>query len=139
MIEIVYPYFYHKFMGCCLRKETSKTSDVGRVDFEIADEYLELFIRQFIVCIGTPLVPVIPFFAFLANLIEILVDRYRLMRLVKTPPYLKGSMRHFLVFFMFLTGIVSLLIFPYGSLWVLTSIFLSETCPETILAFPKVL
>lgn len=135
---MLYPWAYYKFMGCCCRKKTSKKSDVGRVEFEVADEYLELYIRQFIVYIGMPIVPIIPVFAFIANLLEILVDRYRLMRLTKTPPYLRGSMRHFLVFFMFLTSIVSILIFPYGSFWVLSSFFLSKSCPETILANPKI-
>lgn len=105
----------------------------------MADEYLELFIRQYIIYIGMTFVPILPILGLISNLVEIAVDRYRLMRLTKTPPYLRGSMRHFLVFFMFITGFITIIMFPYGSFLTLGSFILSESCPETILSNPKIL
>lgn len=137
--EIVYPIVYRKIASCFTKKKISKYNDVARPEFEVADEYLELFIRQYIIYIGMTFVPILPILGLISNLLEILVDRYRLMRLTKTPPYLRGSMRHFLVFFMFITSLISLLMYPYGTFLTLGSFILSESCPETILANPKIL
>jgi hypothetical protein len=132
IIALAWPYFGWKLYGCCTRKHTSAESEDGRIDFDLALNYLDLLYRQFIVYLGTPFVPFLPILGIVLNLVQIPVDRWRLLKWCKTPPYLSGSMKHFLVFFLLISALVSIAVFPYGTGWVLSGYTLSSTCPDTI-------
>lgn len=131
-IRLAWPFFGWKLWGCCTGKKISRESDNGRIEFDIAINYLDLLYRQFIVYLGTPFVPWLPILGMFVNGIQIPIDKWRLLKFCKTPPFLSGSMKHFLVFFLFISALVSIAVFPYGTGWVLSSYTLSSTCPNTI-------
>ena len=127
-VRIAYPYFGWKLWGCCTGKKTSRESDAGRIEFDIAISYLDLLYRQFIIYLGTPFVPFLPVLGMVLNGIQIAIDKWRLLKLCKTPPFLSGSMKHFLIFFLFFSALVSIAVFPYGTAWVLSRYTLRPTC-----------
>lgn len=131
-IRLAWPFFGWKLWGCCTGKKTSRESDAGRIEFDIATNYLDLLYRQFIVYLGTPFVPWLPVLGMFVNGIQIPIDKWRLLKFCKTPPFLSGSMKHFLVFFLMISALVSIAVFPYGTAWVLSSYTLSSTCPNTV-------
>lgn len=117
LVEILLPLVWLKFQQICCGKITSSNLDAGRMDFDVAEEYLELLYRQFIVYMGMTVFPTIGFFGMIVNLVEYPLDKWRLLRISKTPPPLRGSMHSFLVFFLFLSAIISIAVFPYGFGW----------------------
>jgi len=102
-------------------------------EFEVAEQYLNLIYRQFIMYISFPFFPLIGLVSLICNLVEYvqilhscnmgfylscrfsyILDKVILLRICKTPPQLRGSMKHYLIFFLFVSGILSLVLFPYG-------------------------
>jgi hypothetical protein len=154
LIEIFVPWLFYKVQSCCCQKIVGDHLDSGRPDFELAEEYLELLYRQYIVYLGFPFVPVLPFVGIICLLVEYArwlcafkfilcfltlphlfrypIDKWRLLRLSKTPPPLRGSMHLFLVFFLFVCAICSLVLFPYGAGWVMAGFSFKGPCPGTV-------
>lgn len=131
-IRLAYPFFGWKVAACCSGKKTSRESDDCRIEFDIAVNYLDLLYRQFVIYLGTPFVPFLPLLGIFINLIQIPVDKWRLLKWCETPPHLSGSMKHFLVFFLLISALVSIAVFPYGTGWVLSGYTLKNSCPATV-------
>jgi hypothetical protein len=132
IIRLAWPFFGWKMWGCFTGKGTSRENDSGRIEFDLALNYLDLLYRQFVLYLGTPFVPFLPVLGIFINLVQIPVDKWRLLKWCKTPPRLSGSMKHFLVFFLLISALVSIAVFPYGTAWVLSDFTLQSTCPNTI-------
>jgi hypothetical protein len=131
-IAVFWPLLYYKFWACtCGKEKAGEKSDKGRPDFDIALEYLELLYRQLILYIGFPIFPPLVFITLLGNFVEYMIDKWVLLKLSRTPPHLGGSMRSFLVFFMFFTALFAVAIFPIGIGWTLSG-FVYKECPGTI-------
>lgn len=131
-IRLAWPLIGWKLYNCCTGKKASRESESGRIEFDIAINYLDLLYRQFVVYLGTPFVPFLPLLGIGVNLIQIPVDKWRLLKWCRTPPHLSGSMKHFLVFFLLISALLSIAVFPYGTGWVLSGFTLKTTCPNTI-------
>eukprot|EP01122_Echinamoeba_exundans_P012425 TRINITY_DN5183_c0_g2_i2.p1 TRINITY_DN5183_c0_g2~~TRINITY_DN5183_c0_g2_i2.p1 ORF type:complete len:345 (+),score=55.47 TRINITY_DN5183_c0_g2_i2:410-1444(+) len=127
LVEILIPMAWLKFQQVCCNKVTGENLDAGRMDFDVAEEYLELLYRQFIVYMGMTVFPTIGFFGMLVNIVEYPLDKWRLLRISKTPPPLRGSMHSFLVFFLFLSALISIVVFPYGFGWNLAGYAFTST------------
>jgi hypothetical protein len=69
------------------------SNDSVRPEFDLAEEYLELIYRQFIIYLAFAIVPLVPVLGLLANIVEYRVDKYRLLRICQQPRGLQGSMR----------------------------------------------
>lgn len=96
------------------------SNDSVRPEFDLAEEYLELIYRQFIVYLAFAIIPLVPILGLIANIVEYRIDKYRLLRICQHPRGLQGSMRNFLTFFLFTTAAVALASPPYGMAWVLS-------------------
>lgn len=96
------------------------SNDSVRPEFDLAEEYLLLIYRQFIIYLAFGIMPLVPVLGLIANLLEYRVDKYRLLRICQHPRGLQGSMRNFLTFFLFATAVVALASPPYGMAWVLS-------------------
>jgi len=96
------------------------SNDSVRPEFDLAEEYLELIYRQFIIYLAFAIIPLVPILGLLANVVEYRVDKYRLLRICQQPRGLQGSMRNFLTFFLFATAAVALASPPYGMAFVLS-------------------
>eukprot|EP01125_Pyxidicula_operculata_P001201 TRINITY_DN11139_c0_g1_i1.p1 TRINITY_DN11139_c0_g1~~TRINITY_DN11139_c0_g1_i1.p1 ORF type:complete len:559 (+),score=66.55 TRINITY_DN11139_c0_g1_i1:39-1715(+) len=132
-INFVYPWLYYKVWSFCNRsKHPGPYSDRGRPDFDVADEYLNILYRQFLIYLGLTIFPWIAFIGMIGNLTEYPIDKWILLNVSRTPPLLRGSMRSFLVFFMFITALLGLAMFPQGIGWVLAGFSYRDSCPDTI-------
>jgi len=96
------------------------SNDSVRPEFDVAEEYLEVMYRQFIVYLAFAIVPLAPVLGLICNIVEYRVDKYRLLRICQHPRGLQGSMRNFLTFFLFCTAAVALASPPFGSAWVMS-------------------
>lgn len=96
------------------------SNDSVRPEFDVAEEYLEVMYRQFIVYLAFAIFPLAPVLSLLCNIVEYRVDKYRLLRICQHPRGLQASMRNFLTFFLFCTAAVALASPPYGSAWVMS-------------------
>jgi len=76
------------------------SNDSVRPEFDVAEEYLEVMYRQFIVYLAFAIVPLAPVLGLVCNIVEYRVDKYRLLRICQHPRGLQGSMRNFLTFFL---------------------------------------
>eukprot|EP01113_Clastostelium_recurvatum_P027788 TRINITY_DN3362_c0_g1_i2.p1 TRINITY_DN3362_c0_g1~~TRINITY_DN3362_c0_g1_i2.p1 ORF type:complete len:507 (+),score=104.12 TRINITY_DN3362_c0_g1_i2:162-1682(+) len=93
------------------------SNDSARPQFDLADLYLSVLYRQFIIYLGMPIFPLISILGLVCNLLEYRLDKYRLLRICHHPKGMQASMKRFLTFFMFSTAFVALLSFPFGSMW----------------------
>lgn len=129
---VLAPWLKYKLWSMCNKDKADKFSDAGRPEFDVAAEYLELLYRQFLLYLAIPVCPIIAPLSFLGNFLEYPIDQWVLLNLTKTPPILRGSMRSFLVFFMFITALLGLVSFPQGTAWVLAGFNYGQHCPGTI-------
>ncbi|KAH3767615.1 DUF590 family protein [Pelomyxa schiedti] len=116
-------------------KDTLMVSRSDRPEFDIAEEYLEVLYRQFVIFLGIPFFPLLALLSLLVNLLEILVDRIRLIyickkppkitvdriRLIyicKKPPKITGSLKRQLVLYTTASVLLVYASFPVGTAWI---------------------
>ncbi|KAF2077137.1 hypothetical protein CYY_001584 [Polysphondylium violaceum] len=131
--EIIYSVVWAR-IGKMFEKKGKKGTDYYKPEFDLADEYIEILYRQFIVYLGLPIFPIVTLFGIVCNFVEYYVDRFRLFKICKRPHRLQGSMKKFLSFYLLIISVVCVVTYPYGSGWVLIQIgfdkgYLSENCP----------
>lgn len=115
--ELIWPSILYRIKK--RNAETNKRSnESARPDFDVADEYLEIFYRQFILYLGMTVFPLITFLGLIANILEYHLDKYRLFRICREPNRMDGSMKKFIVFYLFTSAFLATFCFPYGALWV---------------------
>jgi len=133
LITIFIYWFQYGFYYCCHPYLDKKKSDKGRPDFDLAEEYLELLYRQFIIYLAIPLFPLVSLLALIGGLFEYPIDKMVLLKISKTPPFLSGSMKSYLVFYMFFIAVFATFIFPQGIFWVLIGFpYNPNNCANTI-------
>eukprot|EP01107_Rhizomastix_libera_P013054 TRINITY_DN3467_c0_g1_i2.p1 TRINITY_DN3467_c0_g1~~TRINITY_DN3467_c0_g1_i2.p1 ORF type:complete len:610 (-),score=121.38 TRINITY_DN3467_c0_g1_i2:44-1873(-) len=101
-------------------------------DFELAEEYLELIYRQFILYFSTAYFPVVSLLCLVVNICEIFVDRYRLFRKTKQPPVINGSMKSIILAYLLLSALFAFLLFPRGVLFTLLGFTNKNNCPNSV-------
>ncbi|KAH3744748.1 DUF590 family protein [Pelomyxa schiedti] len=129
ILPIVWPIIKKIFTCSCCKKDKQLSPKSKRPEFEVAEEYLELLYRQFVIYLGFPFVPMISAMGLIINLFELLVDRFRLVKICKKPPVLHGSMKKQLVFYLFLTAGATAACFPNGGGWIIAGFHYSNVCP----------
>jgi len=127
---VIGPWIYYKLWSKC--NEAGPFSDKGRPIFDLPMEYLEVLYRQFIIYLGITVFPWIVILGVIGNIVDYPVNKWYLLNIAHTPPLLRGSMRSFLVFFMFMTSLLSLIVFPQGIFWVLSGWYYENICPNSI-------
>lgn len=81
----------------------------NRPEFDVAEEYLELIHRQYIVYCGMVSFPFLPALGVVANFVEFYVDKYRLYKICQKPPLIVGSTKTLVAGFLGAACILSLL------------------------------
>jgi len=90
-------------------------------DFDVAEEYLRLLYRQFVVCLGMPIFPWLPLLGIICHIVDYKVSKYILLNYCQQTYHLRGSMKKFLTFYLFCTAILAGASFPFGAAWILTN------------------
>jgi len=133
--SVMGPWLLYRFWAMCNVDKAGYYSDKGRPEFDVSTEYLELLYRQFVLYLAMSVCPLVAPLSFLGNLWEYPIDKWTLLNLARTPPILRGSMRSFLVFFMFITALNGLIMFPQGTAWVLAGFNYGQHCNNTIFKY----
>jgi Calcium-activated chloride channel len=88
-------------------------------EFDVSEEYLELFYRQFIIYVGMSVFPMITLLGTIANVLEYPQDKFRMLRICQRPKRLNVTMKKFLTTYLAVVAVVSMLAWPQGAVWVL--------------------
>lgn len=96
--------------SCCNNSNTEP-------EFTISQELLQTMYRQFIVCIGFIVFPLIGSFAFIISLLQYPVDKIKLIYVCKDPQYIQEFLGPFLLIYSAVIATAVLLTFPNGILW----------------------
>jgi hypothetical protein len=99
----------------CLKTEGSDESELP--EFDVAEEYLELLYRQFVLYIGMLTLPLITLVALVTNLVEYPLDKLRMLRICQRPKRLNSRLTGFIVIFMCCSALAGFLSYPFGGLW----------------------
>eukprot|EP00802_Teleaulax_amphioxeia_P006001 Tamp_06005.p1 GENE.Tamp_06005~~Tamp_06005.p1 ORF type:complete len:734 (-),score=146.39 Tamp_06005:608-2809(-) len=98
-------------------------------EFELSEEYFEITYRQFIMYMGVSVFPMITGITLLCNIVEILVDRYRLIKVCAKPKgMVPGGRRHLFVQLL-VAAVCGLVAFPCGGIWFAGG-YLCWPCPQ---------
>jgi len=118
-IEICVPLIKSKVTNSIRSLRNTGGDDDAKPEFDVAQEYLELFYRQFVIYIGTLVFPLMSVCGLISNVIEFPLDKYRMMRICKKPQRLDLSMKSLLLFWMVSIAVIALVGFPQGPIWVM--------------------
>jgi len=100
-------------------KKTTGSDDSLKPEFDIAQEYLEIFYRQFIIYLGMTVFPALAVLGFIANIIEYPLHRLRMLRVCQRPKRLDLSMKRFLLFWLIIIALAATFAPPQGAFWVM--------------------
>ncbi|KAH3765164.1 DUF590 family protein [Pelomyxa schiedti] len=119
-LEVVVPLVLPYIRKQCASYEGSQELRKLRPEFDLTEEYLEILYRQFIIFLGIPFFPLIACIAVFATLLEIFVDRLRLIYICKKPPPIAASFKKQLFTYMVVSALVAYVAFPVGTLGILS-------------------
>eukprot|EP01118_Nematostelium_gracile_P012993 TRINITY_DN4839_c0_g1_i1.p1 TRINITY_DN4839_c0_g1~~TRINITY_DN4839_c0_g1_i1.p1 ORF type:complete len:470 (-),score=109.70 TRINITY_DN4839_c0_g1_i1:77-1486(-) len=104
-----------------LKNKRMRGDEEMRPDFDVAEDYLELFYRQFVVYLGVSVFPFLPFFGLFNNIVEYWIDKVRLLRICKKPKPIDLTLKRWLVIWLGIVGVAALVSWPQGAAWILSS------------------
>jgi hypothetical protein len=120
LLEILLPWFKMRILPLLSTKFAGSGSDESnRPEFDLAQEYLELLYRQFIIYVGFSTFPLLPLFGFLVNLVEYPLDKYRMTKVCQRPKRVDVSLKWLLSLLLMANAILALALPPLGTAWIL--------------------
>jgi hypothetical protein len=129
-IELFVPWFQRVILAPMIPALQSKTSDEAmKPEFDVSQEYLELFYRQFVIYVGQPLFPLLPWVGAVSNIIEYGLDKYKLTKVCQKPKRLDITMKSFLGILLTITSVFAIAMPPTGNAWVLAGSMLGQSEP----------
>lgn len=117
-IELLLPLIMFK-----LKKKGNKSDEENRPDFDVAEEYLELIYRQYVLYCGMPAFPMLPLIGLAASVVELYLDKLRLLKICKKPPRTTGSIKTVVSFFLVFSSVLALSNWGGGSVYSLVGYF----------------
>jgi hypothetical protein len=117
LFDWVVPWIIFKIKVKFIKAHTKGSDDDLRPDFDVGEEYIELIYRQHIIYSGMPAFPGIPFIALVTNVLNLALDKSRLLKLCKRPPKTMGSLKTPISFFMLLSALLCLINFGGGNVY----------------------
>eukprot|EP00727_Mastigamoeba_balamuthi_P006220 m51a1_g2217 hypothetical protein (477) ;mRNA; r:212591-214663 len=94
----------------CLRGEGSDESDLP--EFDVAEEYLEVLYRQFVLFMGSLSAPLLPLLSLMTNGAEYFLDKYRMLHLCQRPKRLEHPLLGLTVGFMLMAAVAAIVSYP---------------------------
>eukprot|EP01119_Soliformovum_irregulare_P018638 TRINITY_DN5760_c0_g1_i6.p1 TRINITY_DN5760_c0_g1~~TRINITY_DN5760_c0_g1_i6.p1 ORF type:complete len:475 (+),score=127.46 TRINITY_DN5760_c0_g1_i6:1444-2868(+) len=95
--------------------------EANKPEFDVAEEYLEVFYRQFLIYFGTAVFPMMPLLGLVTNIIEYPLDKFRMLRMCQRPKRIDLSMKRLILIWMFVTAAAALVVWPQGAAYVLSN------------------
>mmetsp|Transcript_47555 Transcript_47555/g.116536 ORF Transcript_47555/g.116536 Transcript_47555/m.116536 type:complete len:654 (+) Transcript_47555:52-2013(+) len=137
-LELFMPFFRTKILARYIKRMRGKGSDEDdRPNFDIAEEFLELFYRQYVIYLGMSLFPLMPLFGAAVNFIEYPLDKFRMTKVCQKPKRLDITMKSFLAILLTITAVLALAMPPIGTGWVLAGIAPFQSAPDACPVFGK--
>jgi hypothetical protein len=119
-IELLMPQITMRVLPLISSKFSGTGSDESRrPEFDLAQEYLELFYRQFIIYVGFTVFPLLPLCGLIVNLIEYPLDKFRLTKVCQRPKRVDVSLKWLLAILLMCNAIIAFALPPLGTIWIL--------------------
>ncbi|KAL9654269.1 hypothetical protein ABK040_010301 [Willaertia magna] len=125
-IELVMPYIIYR-----VKKYKNKGGNNEiRPDFDVAEEYLELIYRQYIIYCGFTSFPLVTLIGLLASICELYLDKLRLLKLCHRPPITTGSVKTVVAIFLLISALLPILNWGGGNVYPLTGYYWCNSVSE---------
>jgi len=118
-LGIVLPLFKSWLVGRIDLLRGKGSDESNKPVFDISQEYLELFYRQFIIYTGMTSFPLVTVIGLIFNLIQYPLDKYRMLRICQTPERIDITMKRFISSWLFIIAVVALVAWPEGAIYIL--------------------
>ena len=120
------------FVGSLFSKASAAdaSDEDSKPEFELSEEYFEITYRQFIMYMGISVFPMLSAITLATNILELVVDRYRLMRVCARPKGMVPGGRKKIFVQLMGAAVFGLLAFPCGLVWFADGSFLCWPCPH---------
>lgn len=137
--ETIYPYLKMKYT----ERRTAATSDPITIDmrpvFHVESEYMQLLFRQYLIYSTMFHVPMITLFYTVLCIVQILVDRFRLIKICQLPDHhtqVSSTKSYQFLLVLVLIGICLLAALSYAVRFLIQEVYILETCvlPKSILS-----
>jgi len=129
---VFHPLIFYAFKKWFTDDERKKGNDALYETFDVSFEYLHLLYRQFIVFLGMSIFPLVSVLGLVAFLVEYRCDKLRFLKLSKNPHRMNGSMKFWLVVFLFINAVLAAASFPNGTIWILSGFYYDNSCPNSV-------
>jgi len=101
--------------------KSQKSNEEEKPEFDVAEQYLQLLYRQFVIFLGMPIFPWLPLLGLICHVVDYKVSKYILVKYCQQKYYLHGSMKKFLTFYLFFTALIAVASYPFGAAWLFSS------------------
>lgn len=126
-IELFFPWLIFKLR----RNKGNKSDEEMRPDFDVAEEYLELIYRQYTIYCGMAAIPILPLIATAATILELYLDKFRLLKICKKPPRTSSSIKSVVAFFLMFSSMLSVVNWGGGSVYSLIGYYWCNHLPSS--------
>ncbi len=113
-VELVSPVVMAKLFKL-LKITSNKSDEEQKPVFDLAEEFIELFYRQYIVFSAVTIFPIVGLFAFVVTCCEYPLDKFKLLKMCQQPKRINNNLTIFIVLLLSCTAITSLFS-PYSIL-----------------------
>lgn len=104
----------------------------GLGDFDIGVEYLEYIYRQLTIYLAVPSSPWLSFIAIFSSLLEIILDKFKMVYFCKKPPKMHNRMKYILFFLLLAIAIFSQISWAGGSLYQISGVYWCNEIPTGV-------
>jgi len=101
-------------------------------EFCLGGEYMEILYRQFLIFMGTAVIPLLPAFGVIGFLIDFYLVRLRLLKFHKRPHPMEGSYKTSLMVLLIVTAVFASISFPQGIMLIMTGYKFRKHCPGSL-------
>jgi len=121
MLEYISPMLMSRLSTVIPMMNPKRGDEAQLPEFDVAFEYLEVFYRQFVIYIGMFVFPMMALLGFITNVLELPLDKFRMLYVCQRPRRLEMSMKRFLIVYLLVTAMAALVTWPQGGVWMLTA------------------
>jgi len=135
MIQIVTDFLISSTLELCAPFIAYKVKDmfskegviVSKPEFDVAEEYLELIYRQYLIYNGFVSFPLITLIGFASSVAELYFDKFRLIKMSHKPPLTTGSVKSVVFMFLMIAAILPILNWAGGNAYILSGYYWCNT------------
>uniref|UniRef100_A0A6T7R5R4 Anoctamin transmembrane domain-containing protein n=1 Tax=Hanusia phi TaxID=3032 RepID=A0A6T7R5R4_9CRYP len=113
MLQMISPFVYQWWLNLINCRPCCEDKQDTREPFELTEEYFKLVFRQYLLYVALPLCPLFSAATLVCNVIELPLNKFRLLRLTRRPQGMVGG-RRLICIALFGAFVAAVITFPSG-------------------------